>query len=54
MRNLNIILPELENQSFDPEMLDRLEKDPLELKLIQIIKENKSLTYFSDTDRFPI
>ena len=53
MRNLNIILPELENKSFDPEMFDRLEKDPLELKLTQIIKENNSLTYFSDTDRIP-
>jgi hypothetical protein len=53
MRHLNIPLPELENQSFDPEILDSLQNHPLELKLIQIIKENNRLTYFSDTDRFP-
>lgn len=34
MRHLNIPLPELENQSFDPEILDRLQNHPLELKLI--------------------
>jgi glycerophosphoryl diester phosphodiesterase len=46
-------LTELENQSFDPEILDSLQNHPLELKLIQIIKENNRLTYFSDTVRFP-
>ena len=40
MRHLNIPLPELENQSFDHEILDSLQNHPLELKLIQIIKEN--------------